>query len=100
MAGGLLGLPSWIATFPTIDTTNTTGAKNAQAARIQGTVVAMYTLGCFFGALSCIYLGDRLGRVRLIQLGCLVFVVGAILQAASYELGQLIVGRLVRESGC
>ena len=59
----------------------------------------MYTLGAFFGALSCIYIGDRLGRVRTIQLGALIDVIGAILQASSFSLGQLIVGRLVTGIG-
>ena len=59
----------------------------------------MYTLGCFFGSLSCIYLGDRLGRIRTIQLGCLVTMIGALLQTSSYSLGQLIAGRLVAGLG-
>jgi len=94
--GGLLGLDTFIATFPRINTETTTGAVQAENARIQGTVVALYTLGCFFGALSCIQLGDRLGRIRMIQLGAFVHIIGAVLQASSYSLGQLIVGRLVR----
>lgn len=99
VAGGLIDLPSWVATFPQIDTVNTTGAQEAENSRIQGTVVALYTLGAFFGALSCIWLGDRLGRIRTIQLGALIEFVGAILQASSFELGQLIVGRLVTGFG-
>lgn len=94
--GGLLGLDTFIATFPRINTETTTGAVQAENARIQGTVVALYTLGCFFGALSCIQLGDRLGRIRMIELGAFVHIIGAVLQASSYSLGQLIVGRLVR----
>lgn len=62
---------------------------------MQGTVVAMYTLGALFGALSCIYIGDKLGRIRTIQLGAAIDVIGAILQCTSFSLGQLIVGRLV-----
>lgn len=96
VAGPLLDLPSWVATFPRIDTVNTTGAQNTSNSRVQGTVVAMYTLGAFFGALSCIYIGDKLGRVRTIQLGAGVTVIGSILQSSSYSLAQLIVGRLVR----
>lgn len=95
VAGPLLDLPSWVETFPRIDTVNTEGAQNTNNSRVQGTVVAMYTLGAFFGALSCIYIGDKLGRVRTIQFGAAVNVVGAILQSTSFSLGQLIVGRLV-----
>jgi MFS family permease len=97
VAGPLLDLPSWVATFPRIDTVSDslTDAQITHNSRIQGTVVAMYTLGAFFGALSCIFVGDKLGRIRTIQLGAAVNVIGAILQSTSFSLGQLIVGRLV-----
>ena len=97
VAGPLLDLLSWVGTFPRIDTANTMGAQKADNSRVQGTVVAMYTLGCFFGALSCIYLGDRLGRIKMIQLGAALHIVGAILESSSFSLGQMIVGRFV---GC
>lgn len=93
--GGLLDLPTFVATFPRINTATTTGSLQQENSRIQGTTVALYTLGCFFGALSCIPLGDRLGRIRMIQLGSAIHIIGAILQASSFSLGQLIVGRLV-----
>ena len=97
IAGPLLDLPSWVETFPRIDTVsdNLSDAQKTNNSRVQGTVVAMYTLGAFFGSLSCIWIGDRLGRVRTIQLGASINVVGAILQSSSFSLGQLIVGRLV-----
>lgn len=95
VAGPLLDLPTWVETFPRIDTVNTTGAEKTNNSRVQGTVVAMYTLGAFFGALSCIWIGDKLGRKKTIQLGAAVNVVGAILQSTSFSLAQLIVGRLV-----
>ena len=98
-AGELLSLPAWVATFPRIDTVHTKGAEATDNSRVQGTVVALYTLGCFFGSLSCIYFGDRLGRIRTIQAGCIVAIIGYILQSSSYSLGQLIVGRLVAGLG-
>ena len=95
VAGPLLDLPSWVSTFPRIDTVNTTGATKTDNSRVQGTVVAMYTLGAFFGALSCIWIGDRLGRIRTIRLGAVVDIIGCIIQATSFSLPQLIIGRLV-----
>lgn len=59
----------------------------------------MYTLGCFFGALSCIFLGDKLGRKKTMTLGAAVQTIGVILQITSFSLGQLIVGRLVTGLG-
>lgn len=99
VAGGLLSLPSWLDTFPEIDTTNTTGAEKESNSRLQGTVVALYTLGCFFGALDCVWLGDRLGRKRTMMLGAFINFIGALLQSSSFSLPQLIVGRLVSGFG-
>ncbi|KAJ7480037.1 MFS sugar transporter [Mycena galericulata] len=99
VAGGLLDLPSWVALFPQIDTVNTTGAKKARNTHIQGTVVAVYTLGALFGALSCTFIGDKLGRKRTIMLGALVTCIGSILQASSFSFAQLIVGRLITGLG-
>lgn len=59
----------------------------------------MYTLGAFFGACSCIYTGDRLGRIRTIQLGAVIDIVGTVLQASSFSLPQLIIGRFVTGLG-
>ena len=99
MAGGLLSLPSWIETFPQINTATTTGAEKTHHSRVQGTVVALYTLGCFFGCVSCIWLGDRLGRKRTIMFAAFLNIIGAIIQSTSFSLAQLIVGRLVSGFG-
>ncbi|CAL5865983.1 uncharacterized protein PFLUO_LOCUS190 [Penicillium psychrofluorescens] len=99
VAGGLLSLPSWTETFPRINTETTTGAVKAENSKIQGTVVALYTLGCFFGSLACLKIGDPLGRRRTIMLGAAINIVGALLQSSSFSLAQLIVGRLVSGIG-
>lgn len=99
VAGPLLDLPSWVQTFPKIDTVNTTGHLKDHNAKLQGTVVAIYTLGAFFGACSCIYTGDRLGRIRTIQLGAVVDILGTVLQASSFSLPQLVAGRFVTGLG-
>ncbi|TGO48923.1 hypothetical protein BOTNAR_0453g00050 [Botryotinia narcissicola] len=99
VAGGLLSLPAWIETFPELNTLTVIGTQKTNNSRSQGTVVALYTLGCFFGALSCIKIGDTLGRKRTIMLGAAINIIGAILQSSSYSLGQLIVGRLVSGLG-
>ncbi|KAG0646498.1 Sugar transporter STL1 [Hyphodiscus hymeniophilus] len=98
VCGGLLNLPAWIETFPRINTATTTGAEKTNNSRVQA-LVAMYTLGCFFGALNCIWLGDRLGRKRTIMLGAFINIIGAIIQSTSFSLAQLIIGRLVSGLG-
>ena len=61
--------------------------------------MSIYTVGCFFGSLSCIWLGDRLSRIRTITLGATLDTIGAILQASPFSLAQLIVGRIVSGLG-
>ncbi|KAJ7674399.1 putative MFS sugar transporter [Mycena rosella] len=99
VAGGLLDLPAWVELFPQIDTVTTTGAQKAHNSHIQGTVVAVYTLGALFGALSCALIGDRLGRRRTIMLGAFVNCIGSILQSSAFSFPQLIVGRLITGLG-
>ena len=53
--------------------------------------MGMYTIGGVFGALSTTFLGDRLGRRRMIFFASGVVIIGAVLMASSYSLGQMIV---------
>lgn len=66
---------------------------------VQGTMTSVYNLGCFFGALSTIYSGDKLGRPRVLLLGSTVIAVGAVIQAASYSVAQMMVGRIIAGLG-
>jgi hypothetical protein len=52
-------LPSFLKYFPQIDVegAGSTSAKNT-ASNIQGITVGGYTLGCFFGAVATIWLGE------------------------------------------
>lgn len=42
--------------------------------------------------------GDRFGRRGTVMLGELIIIIGAILQASSFSLAQLIVARVISES--
>jgi len=53
-------------------------------------VVSLYDVGCFFGAMSLGYLADPIGRERTLAVACLVFIVGAVLQATSYSITQIV----------
>jgi MFS family permease len=98
--GGLLTLPSFLKHFPQIDTANPPpGSTKSYASNIQGITVGGYTLGCFFGAVATIWLGNMLGRKRTIMVGSSIMVVGAVLQASSFSLGQLIPARLITGFG-
>lgn len=95
VAGGLLTLMSFVSVFPQLDTINTTGAEQTNNSTTQGTVIALFNVGGIFGALSCIYLGDKLGRRKVILLASICGVVGAVLMASAFGLPQFIIARLI-----
>jgi len=59
------------------------------------TVTAIYDVGCFFGAVFAFTIGERLGRKKAILLGTTIMAVGTILQATSFSLEQMFVGRII-----
>ncbi|EKD18274.1 uncharacterized protein L3040_004769 [Drepanopeziza brunnea f. sp. 'multigermtubi'] len=62
-------------------------------------ITSILSAGTFFGALIAGDLADWIGRRATIIAGCLVFIVGVILQTASTGLGLLVAGRLVAGFG-
>ncbi|KAL6901137.1 general substrate transporter [Trichoderma evansii] len=92
---GLLTGAAFTKTFPEIDTT----ATGHGSASLQGTVVAIYEIGCFFGSLLALVFGENLGRRRVIMLGCLILAIGGALQASASTIPHLIVGRIVAGLG-
>lgn len=97
--GGLLTLPSFVQTFPEIDVVNASPAESDHVSLVQGISVASYNLGCLIGAICTIWLGDYLGRRKMIFLGAAIMVVGAALQCGSFALSQFIVGRIITGVG-
>jgi sugar porter (SP) family MFS transporter len=99
VAGGLLTEPNFVKIFPRLNTATTTGETKSHNATLQGTVVALYTLSCMFGAHSCIIIGDKLGRLRTVFVGAIGCMLGVIIQCTSFSLGQLIAGRIIAGLG-
>ncbi|KAI5780973.1 MFS sugar transporter-like protein [Geopyxis carbonaria] len=62
---------------------------------VLGAIVSTFAGGAFFGALSGGLTMDKLGRRKTIQIGAVVCIVGAVLQAASVHLGMMLVGRII-----
>ena len=58
-------------------------------------MVAILELGSAAGALSCLLVGDRLGRPKTMLLAGSICAVGVVIQTTTYSLGQLLVGRIV-----
>lgn len=66
---------------------------------MQSTMTSVYNLGCFAGAMSTVWTGDVFGRPRQILLGSTIIALGATVQAASYGVPQMMVGRVVAGVG-
>ncbi|MCJ1474259.1 myo-inositol transporter [Lambiella insularis] len=58
-------------------------------------VTSITSGGAFFGAIIAGMTADRFGRKGAIYAGCVLFIIGAVLQACSYSLAQMTVGRLI-----
>ncbi|KZM18616.1 uncharacterized protein EKO05_0000673 [Ascochyta rabiei] len=93
--GGLLSLSDWNKHFPSIDTVHVSGALKSERSTKQGAVVATFTLGALFGALTCSWIGDVLGRRKVIFVGAICTLIGEILQCTSFGIAQFVVGRFI-----
>ncbi|KAK2039387.1 general substrate transporter [Colletotrichum somersetense] len=87
LMGGLVNAPAFNKTFDSPDPTMT------------GLIVAIFEVGCFIGCVATAGFGENLGRRGTIRIGCIIMVVGAIIQAASFGRAQMIVGRVVSGVG-
>lgn len=92
---GLLTGTAFTKQFPAIDTTDSGNGSSS----LQGTVVAIYEIGCFFGALLAFGFAEPIGRRWSIMIGCMILTVGAAIQCSAYSVAQLIVGRIVAGVG-
>lgn len=98
--GGILTMRNFLLDFPDIDPDSTSDvALKATRAENQGISVASYNLGCFLGAVITIWIGNPLGRRRMILLGTAIMCIGAILQASATTLPHFIVGRIITGIG-
>ncbi|TKX19150.1 sugar transporter-like protein 39 [Elsinoe australis] len=62
---------------------------------IIGAINATFSGGAVFGSLMGVFTMDRLGRNKTIQIGAVIAAVGGILQAASYHLAMMLIGRIL-----
>ncbi|KAG1740225.1 uncharacterized protein EDB91DRAFT_1053442 [Suillus paluster] len=70
-------------------------ASHPNHATLQSFTIAIYEVGCLFGSLSNLWVGDRLGRRRTIALGGSIMIIGrAILQTTAFSFAHLIFARI------
>ncbi|KUM56721.1 hypothetical protein ACN42_g10488 [Penicillium freii] len=95
LLGGVLTLPWFEAQFPEIDVSNAQPSEKHYKSTLRGTVVALYAVGGFLGAIACIAVGDLLGRRRTLILASVIQMIGAFLMASSFSFSQLVVSRVI-----
>lgn len=64
-----------------------------------GGIVAVYYLGTLIGAMLGGWLGDKLGRINVIRIGCAWSIVGAALQTAAMNSTWMICSRIINGIG-
>ena len=58
-------------------------------------VVAVYIAGEAVGALTQTFIGDKLGRIRFMQMMCIIVTIGTIIQTAAVNFGMFLAGRVL-----
>lgn len=89
MLGGLIALPSFLRA----------NGINPNNADLQGTIVAIYDIGCLTGCIICGFVGQMMGRRMFIVIGGLLVLLGAGLQAGAHGVSYLISGRVIAGIG-
>jgi MFS family permease len=98
--GGILTLPIFLDQFPTINPeAEHLSSSRSDRSTYQGIAVASYNLGCLVGAIITIFIGNPLGRRKIIFIGTAIMVVGAALQASAFTLEHFIIGRIITGLG-
>ncbi|KAK8240885.1 MFS monosaccharide transporter [Phyllosticta capitalensis] len=90
----LFGFDTGIATT-TIAHQSWIDYMNKPSDGLTGAVVAVYIAGEALGALTQTFIGDKLGRIRFMQLMCVVVTIGTCIQTASVNIGMFLAGRVL-----
>lgn len=66
---------------------------------MQGFVTSVYDLGCFGGALLTLFVGEKLGRKRMLIIFTVIMGVGIVMQTGCQNMTQMVWGRLIAGIG-
>ncbi|GMK54092.1 hypothetical protein CspeluHIS016_0106780 [Cutaneotrichosporon spelunceum] len=87
---GMLTLPNFMKQFPkTATVPGFSGSSNA--ATLQTFIVAIYELGCLAGALSNLWVGDRVGRKHTTALGSIIRMIPSVLQTTAFAYVHMLI---------
>ncbi|EXJ95543.1 hypothetical protein A1O1_00665 [Capronia coronata CBS 617.96] len=90
----LFGFDTGIATT-TIAHQSWIDYMNKPSKGLTGAVVAVYIAGEAGGALTQTIIGDKLGRLRFMQLMCIIVTAGTVIQTAAQNIGMFLAGRVL-----
>ncbi|KAI4867442.1 general substrate transporter [Hypoxylon rubiginosum] len=79
-----------------LDVHNLNGHENTNVLSI---ITSIYTIGCFFGAITAFYIGEVIGRKKTVLVGTVIMTIGAILQTSSFSVPHMIVARIITGIG-
>jgi sugar porter (SP) family MFS transporter len=97
LGGGVLALKTFQREF---GLANPDGTPVSNLRTLQGNVVSILQGGAFFGALFAAPTEDRLGRKNSLVIGCIIFIIGGVIQTACFSsLDQFYVGRFLAGFG-
>ncbi|EME79799.1 uncharacterized protein MYCFIDRAFT_37517 [Pseudocercospora fijiensis CIRAD86] len=89
---GVITAPQWLSLFPRVN----------HNATLLGFTVAIYDIGTMLGAVSMIFLGDRLGRKKSCLLGGAGVIIGVVIQVTAMpsssidgRFAQFLIGRTI-----
>lgn len=94
VAGALFGYDTGIISAVLVYLGNDLGGVPATASDKEA-ITSLCSGGAFIGAIIAGLTADQYGRKVAIYVGCILFTIGAVIQAASYSVGQMVAGRLI-----
>lgn len=72
---------------------------NNPDADMQGNITALYDIGCVVGSIICYFVAERFGRRTMLMAGGTIMIIGTIILSSSYNIAQLIAGRIITGIG-
>ncbi|KAF6806405.1 sugar transporter [Colletotrichum musicola] len=66
---------------------------------MEGNITSLYNIGCVAGSIFSYFMGERLGRRRMLMGGASMMIIGAVLLGASYNIAALLAGRIITGIG-
>lgn len=94
VAGSLFGYDTGIISAVLVYLNNDLGGRPTSSSEKE-LITSLCSGGAFIGAIIAGLTADQYGRKIAIYVGCALFTIGAVIQGASFSIGQMAAGRLI-----